>query len=86
MLKKGHVLALTLDTYSNGQDLAPFSRLPDARWKKLSLAEGDSLIEFWVSVPRSAQARLICPGRRARASLRNCLPFPRLVTRLDTSR
>jgi hypothetical protein len=48
--EEGDVLALTLDTYSNGQD-AYLVSFPDARWKQLSLAEGDSQIEFWVSVP-----------------------------------
>jgi hypothetical protein len=48
--EEGNVLALTLDTYSNGQDSYLVS-FPDARWKKLSLTEGDSQIEFWVTVP-----------------------------------
>ena len=48
--EEGDLLAITLDTYSNGQDsyLVP---VEGGDWRRLSLAEGDSIVHFWVTIP-----------------------------------
>lgn len=48
--QEGDTIALSLDTYSNGQDTYLLS-FETMEWKGLQLAEGDSIVHFWITIP-----------------------------------